>query len=764
MTVAGEFTSWPLLCRQGLREARTTIDHRALVGTLKSRAAGHHIHRDLARRGRAAWADQQILEHLQSVAGAHLRRDGDTVRLKEAATEAGVLHWRDLSLSLPPALLSVALGPFDARPVHAVQVLEPAMAPHGALAHLHQHAGACASFELTWSHLAGTLDVGELRKSVPEGFGAGEWRLLLSAALLARRWLASRWMGVPLRWVGADPDWLRFLQAPATWQTYAPMKAWDWARRATRPADLTKCLDVACVDDAWHLDPLWTGGGAWAEGRFLQAGFQRFGSRQELDQEGVREHRVFLQILRIKTHLFRHLLPDARYLGLGPFTDVYKRMGPYRGQLEAHGLELGARRDAIDLRAVEVRTAPPRSAQELLDLVSVPADDSASTGDEELEWGWTFHFLRDVDRYRPKDALPNAWLIRSLRRTQVEVGRLRRMFEMFPQLLSVFRGIDTASDELEGPMWVMAPAIHTLRELSEDIAARHDIGRSMRVTLHAGEDFSHPLTGLRHVHELVLWQLVRSQDRIGHAIALGVDARSYEGEVAAQPRYERFLDLAWLLSVREVRHVWQRELADLAAQMGMASGRPLHELVDIHRKLGEKEAMAGNWAVGLAPTGDTALDDFLRAMVRPAAHEVVTQVIEEGEVAVVEKLQRTVASALADLHVAIELNPTSNLLIAGLDAPLSQPLFARLSRELGLKVTLSADDPLLLSTQLDDEYAYAHAGLTRAGMSPAEATAWLEEAAEASMRARFTLAESASLVEEEAPLYPTRRWRRLRRG
>src|SRR6185295_7954938 len=56
--------------------------------------------------------------------------------------------------------------------------------------------------------------------------------------------------------------------------------------------------------------------------------------------------------------------------------------------------------------------------------------------------------------------------------------------------------------------------------------------------------------------------------------------------------------------------------------------------------------------------------------------------------------------------------------------------------------TISTDDPITFSTTLADEYAYAWAGMVlRKGKfyDPAYARALLDEAAETSMRMRFTI-------------------------
>lgn len=96
------------------------------------------------------------------------------------------------------------------------------------------------------------------------------------------------------------------------------------------------------------------------------------------------------------------------------------------------------------------------------------------------------------------------------------------------------------------------------------------------------------------------------------------------------------------------------------------------------------------------------------------------------------------------MQIAIEVNPTSNLLIGGLEHPLQQPIFQLhpLDGDHGtaLPITLNADDPLTFATNLSDEIAYTWAALTlTADVAPGYARAWIAEAARTSWNARFTL-------------------------
>src|ERR1043166_2422228 len=99
-------------------------------------------------------------------------------------------------------------------------------------------------------------------------------------------------------------------------------------------------------------------------------------------------------------------------------------------------------------------------------------------------------------------------------------------------------------------------------------------------------------------------------------------------------------------------------------------------------------------------------------------------------------------------QVCIESCPSSNLIVGSLDAMSAQDFLQKRptkEKERGeetLTWTISTDDPITFSTSLADEYAYAWAGMVlreKNPYDPSYARALLDEAAQTSMRMRFTL-------------------------
>ena len=73
-------------------------------------------------------------------------------------------------------------------------------------------------------------------------------------------------------------------------------------------------------------------------------------------------------------------------------------------------------------------------------------------------------------------------------------------------------GIDAAASEFDAPPEVFAPAFRLLRRRGFD-----------HFTFHAGEDFFHIISGLRAIYESIDFLEMKNGDRIGHAVACGID-------------------------------------------------------------------------------------------------------------------------------------------------------------------------------------------------------------------------------------------------
>lgn len=82
-------------------------------------------------------------------------------------------------------------------------------------------------------------------------------------------------------------------------------------------------------------------------------------------------------------------------------------------------------------------------------------------------------------------------------------------------------GVDVAGSEFNASPEVFAPAYRFLRRK----------GGIKHFTYHVGEDFYHILSGLRHIYEATDFLGLQENDRLGHAVALGIDPQLWYSRI-----------------------------------------------------------------------------------------------------------------------------------------------------------------------------------------------------------------------------------------
>lgn len=104
-------------------------------------------------------------------------------------------------------------------------------------------------------------------------------------------------------------------------------------------------------------------------------------------------------------------------------------------------------------------------------------------------------------------------------------------------LTKYISGIDAASREHITPPEVFAPVFNYIRgsiEISrisfdnkKSVEGNEDASKHFQFTFHVGEDFKDIITGMRNVVEAVLFLGLKKGDRIGHALALGLQHKQW---------------------------------------------------------------------------------------------------------------------------------------------------------------------------------------------------------------------------------------------
>ncbi len=111
-----------------------------------------------------------------------------------------------------------------------------------------------------------------------------------------------------------------------------------------------------------------------------------------------------------------------------------------------------------------------------------------------------------------------------------------------------FRGLDVAGDENDLHIEWFAPVLRWLRRGLISRPEGEYASAGFHLSIHAGEDYSHPLSGMRHIDETVRFCEMRDGDRLGHALALGIEPQWWmarRGEMILSAD-EHLDNLVWL--------------------------------------------------------------------------------------------------------------------------------------------------------------------------------------------------------------------------
>lgn len=818
-------------------ESPTADLARELEDSLRLRAGGVSLEvlrqaRDFVWFGRSA-TDVSAAPRVSVRLHELLQRAGNVFDVPDAKADAKLAErahrMRWLTLALPRDLLAavghVSQEPYDAN-------LESLL--REGMAQIHCHLSACLTFPALWTYLMATTGkphvlASMLDKRDPPFGSAVDFLAWLAAAGLARVTLAQFLFSRDLagranfqsfgkfisRHPFSDPiereDHLAALAALhhgneplLQGRTQAAYRRYVMER-----SELPVCRsleELAAADPVGRCFPpadQTQAGGAeieWAESRFCKRALAYLADakgRKDADFE-----RLFWQYQRVRCATFRFVTQEPGTAGLDWFVRFFGRISPMRRGLRSDLLMSSAIRHSraptsstsgpTGACKIEVRIAPKsrwsklREELDEIDHAGVHGLNSVSPSAERLQRGVVLHFQKDgphtVSERRSGGAqgygLHFVRFARQYDERLKEANAVSALLHAQPTILRLLRGLDVCGRELTQPTWVLLPLLLRLRSESQALAQTPEGVRlglqPLRMTIHAGEDFRTLLEGLRRIHEPIEFGLLRHRERIGHAVALGVDVKVWcrKNTIVYQPAEERLEDLLWLCDsgvlcqlsqgVRErlMMDLWMLGQRIYALPLVMEPGYVLRMLLQARRLRHDPQLLA-NWnypELNLAPehpTKHSAAAFLLRYLKDDAVWRRGQEPVEvptKPDHEAIEKAQRMVQGKVRELDLTIEANPTSNLLIAELGAIDRHPMLrlAPLSCRRWLtpryRIALCDDDPLTFATTLLDEHRHIYFALRRSGYSQSRAIKWLKQRRKDAMEAAFTVPDRGPSV------------------
>lgn len=178
------------------------------------------------------------------------------------------------------------------------------------------------------------------------------------------------------------------------------------------------------------------------------------------------------------------------------------------------------------LKYLELRITPGKTVNENLKLIHRLDE---IIGEPMKKYFYVFHFIKAKDEkdYKNEYTQCRHYILRNkLEKISNGIIHLR---ERYPECANRIKGIDAAGNEIGCRPEVFASTFRYLKshiKVKEDVEKRQYISQ-LKVTYHVGEDFLDIADGLRAIDEAVNFLNLDCGDRLGHAIALGIDVKDW---------------------------------------------------------------------------------------------------------------------------------------------------------------------------------------------------------------------------------------------
>jgi hypothetical protein len=160
---------------------------------------------------------------------------------------------------------------------------------------------------------------------------------------------------------------------------------------------------------------------------------------------------------------------------------------------------------------------------------------------------FVYHFSRGEDPTSEKIKIYSRSFITLYRQARSRATELDGT-SSFLHAGRLLKGLDVAGNENTGPIELFAPTLRKIRNECRKGSAPSANPSALYLSIHAGEDYSHLLTGLRRIDETVRFCAMEKGDRLGHALALGMEPCIFaqRQQVAFLPLEEHLDNLVWL--------------------------------------------------------------------------------------------------------------------------------------------------------------------------------------------------------------------------
>ncbi len=277
---------------------------------------------------------------------------------------------------------------------------------------------------------------------------------------------------------------------------------------------------------------------------------------------------LFYTYILISTWFRGELVQNNDRAGFANFNEYQDRKGyflegyrAYENALIAIALESNLEKPYV--RSIETRFVPKAGSKNISSQVAF-FDSMAQISKKEEITGhsrksdesenpkrhfYVAHFPKDVDnKYQPLRCRHHE-LRRYVKNSSLSIANIRnKQDEASYRIL----GIDACANEIGCRPEVFAQAFRFLKNhhVKGSTFINRKFPQQLKITYHAGEDFLDVADGLRAINEAIYFLNMTSGDRLGHALALGIDAEKWyssKNNRIILPRQDLLDNSAWLI-------------------------------------------------------------------------------------------------------------------------------------------------------------------------------------------------------------------------
>ncbi|MGL5416442.1 MAG: hypothetical protein ACRDAU_12335 [Clostridium sp.] len=560
----------------------------------------------------------------------------------------------------------------------------------------------------------------------------------------------------------------------------------------------------------------------YGENIFLYLAFKYIRSN---GSEDLYFRKLFLDYCRIKNNFYTTIIQTRDIKGLIGFSDYYNNAtGIVESFIKKESNEkskeyykLLLRNEFQDraLKIVEIRFSIKKNEDAMAkDFIKIMRAYREIIKEDYLDGeidfpriGITYHFIKEEEKGKNDKCWVNAVYNDKAEKLAEKELRYRILQnKYFNQLNTLLKlrsrngyisnfivGIDVASIEDNTPVDVFAPVFECARDREKDKLVFKDKNghtvrfKTLNFTFHAGEDFRHLLTGLRRIDEVIKRCKFHSGDRIGHGIALGIDASKWmkSNSVILIPRGEYLDNLVWVWNKLSKERIGnskfsiflEKEIYNISKEIfGNMSGITIAMLYDayenkfnpinneklkIDKKLKIKEEKEIKEDCNMYNIND---EDLIFCKVAKNNERIIWNTkkinysyhcscylkkinepiyvsVNEIVVELMEYMQNILIEVISEKGIIVEINPSSNTKIGEFESILENHSI-KLNRleELDKKnviININTDDPIVFNTKISAEYSYIYYSLLNNRESKEKILEWIDKIRRYSMDTTF---------------------------